>query len=431
MGWCPNASSFAIGVAQSFYPGDNYVDWISGDAYNWSPGRSGATWRSFKDSFAAFYAWGAPKAAPLMVGETGVMERDPAEKAAWIADMGNTLKVFYPEIKALVYFDAYSTANFGGWYDWRMDTSASAYEAFRALGQDPYFNGGGQTVVPLPDTVAPSPPQQLNALTTASRIDLTWASSTDDVAVTGYDVYRDGFLVATSPSTSYSDTAVAQGTTYVYTVQARDAAGNASASSTPLTVTIPAVGAPLFSEGFESGTMSAWTSSSSMVVGGADPHSGAWAAEASSSNSRAFAIKTLPTSLSDMYVSVWFKVTSQNSTMNLLRVVTASGANVATLFVSAGGDLMMRNDTRGTNIWSSSRVSKYVWHQIQVRFKVSGSSGLTEVWYDFQPVTALSTTQNLGTTSLARLIVGDNVNGRSYRVLFDDVAVSNAPSSNP
>jgi len=138
--WCPNASSFASGRAQLFYPGNAYVDWICADGYNWAPDRENASWTSFKDIFSSFYTWGEPKPRPLMVGETGVLENDPGDKADWITKMGRTLQRSYPAIKALVYMDAYTTANFGGWYDWRLDTSESSYQAFIDVANRRFFN---------------------------------------------------------------------------------------------------------------------------------------------------------------------------------------------------------------------------------------------------------------------------------------------------
>jgi glycosyl hydrolase family 26 len=141
--WCPNAFNFATGRSQQFYPGDDYVDWICADGYNWAPDLANASWNSFKDIFAAFYEWAEPKPQPLMIGETGVLENAAGDKAAWITRMGRTINRVYPDIKALVYFDAYATANFGGWYDFRIDTSTSSYEAFIALANKPFFNRRG------------------------------------------------------------------------------------------------------------------------------------------------------------------------------------------------------------------------------------------------------------------------------------------------
>ncbi len=57
----------------------------------------------------------------------------------------------------------------------------------------------------------------------------TWAASTDDVGVGGYDVYRGGTLLASLGNvTTYTDTSVLASTTYSYTVRARDTSGNPS-----------------------------------------------------------------------------------------------------------------------------------------------------------------------------------------------------------
>src|SRR5207249_10893481 len=82
------------------------------------------------------------------------------------------------------------------------------------------------------DTIAPSAPADLVATAAGgSVVNLMWSASTDNVGVTGYIVKRNGVLVATPTATSYSDTGLADAATYSYTVAARDAAGNISASS--------------------------------------------------------------------------------------------------------------------------------------------------------------------------------------------------------
>ncbi|TDP97775.1 GH12 family glycosyl hydrolase domain-containing protein [Labedaea rhizosphaerae] len=88
------------------------------------------------------------------------------------------------------------------------------------------------------DTTPPSVPANLAVTgTTSSSASLSWPASTDNVGVTGYDVYRNGTRVGSTPSTSYTDAGLAATTAYTYTVRARDAAGNVSASSAPVTAT--------------------------------------------------------------------------------------------------------------------------------------------------------------------------------------------------
>jgi len=84
----------------------------------------------------------------------------------------------------------------------------------------------------------PSTPTGLNAISAgASSINLSWNPSTDDVGVTGYIVRRGGIQVATPVGTSYADTGLASGTTYSYSVAARDAAGNNSSFSASASAT--------------------------------------------------------------------------------------------------------------------------------------------------------------------------------------------------
>ena len=86
------------------------------------------------------------------------------------------------------------------------------------------------------DTRAPSTPAGLAAgTTTASSVALTWSASTDNVGVTGYDVLRNGQVVATSATTSFNDTGLTADTSYTYGVRARDAAGNTSPVGTAIT----------------------------------------------------------------------------------------------------------------------------------------------------------------------------------------------------
>ncbi|WP_184758861.1 fibronectin type III domain-containing protein [Streptosporangium album] len=69
----------------------------------------------------------------------------------------------------------------------------------------------------------------------AGSVSLAWTASTDNVGVTGYDVYRDGYQVASVSGNTTS--AVVGGlmpaTGYRFTVRAKDARGNVSAPSAP------------------------------------------------------------------------------------------------------------------------------------------------------------------------------------------------------
>jgi chitodextrinase len=94
--------------------------------------------------------------------------------------------------------------------------------------------------VTIADTTPPSTPTGLSATAAGSTgANLSWSASTDNVAVTGYIVRRNGVQVATPATTSYADTGLSAVTTYSYTVAARDAAGNISPNSASVSVTTP------------------------------------------------------------------------------------------------------------------------------------------------------------------------------------------------
>ena len=97
-----------------------------------------------------------------------------------------------------------------------------------------------ETVLTLtpPDVTPPSNPTNLSsANTTQTTTDLSWTASTDNVGVTGYNVYEGANLLGTTVGTSYSVTGLTASTTYSFTVEAFDAANNVSGSSNVETVT--------------------------------------------------------------------------------------------------------------------------------------------------------------------------------------------------
>ncbi|WP_168122327.1 fibronectin type III domain-containing protein [Paenibacillus sp. HB172176] len=87
-----------------------------------------------------------------------------------------------------------------------------------------------------PDSTPPSAPTNLAVSAYDSdSVSLTWSPSTDDVGVTGYEVYRDGASAGTTATAAFTDTGLTASTSYLYRVRAVDAAGNRSAFSSALT----------------------------------------------------------------------------------------------------------------------------------------------------------------------------------------------------
>jgi hypothetical protein len=123
------------------------------------------------------------------------------------------------------------------------DTSYSYTVVARdaALNVSPASNTAAVTTpAVVPDNTAPTAPGSLTATApSATRVDLAWTASTDDVGVSDYQIFRDGVPIATSLTTSYSDLTVLANTSYSYTVVARDAALNTSPSSNTAVVMTP------------------------------------------------------------------------------------------------------------------------------------------------------------------------------------------------
>ncbi len=102
-------------------------------------------------------------------------------------------------------------------------------------------NGSVVTInstVTTPDTEAPSTPTNLTSLNlTSSSVSLDWNASTDNVAVSGYDVYQDNTKIETISSTVYNVTGLSPNTSYAFKIRAKDAAGNVSRFSNTKRVT--------------------------------------------------------------------------------------------------------------------------------------------------------------------------------------------------
>ncbi|UNK17475.1 glycosyl hydrolase family 18 protein [Paenibacillus sp. N3/727] len=82
------------------------------------------------------------------------------------------------------------------------------------------------------DTVAPTTPANVTVSgVTSSSVTLSWLASTDNVGVTGYDVYQGTSLAISVNGTTATITGLSASTTYSFKVVAKDAAGNLSPAS--------------------------------------------------------------------------------------------------------------------------------------------------------------------------------------------------------
>jgi chitodextrinase len=90
--------------------------------------------------------------------------------------------------------------------------------------------------VPTGDTTAPTTPTNLTAaVLSTTQIKLSWTPSTDNLAVRGYKIYKNGTLLYTYANTvtpNYTVSALIANTSYSFAVVAYDAANNTSSQAT-------------------------------------------------------------------------------------------------------------------------------------------------------------------------------------------------------
>ncbi|MFS0704888.1 glycosyl hydrolase [Cellulomonas sp. 179-A 9B4 NHS] len=110
-------------TAKGFYPGDDVVDRIGSDTYNWFGCRAGSTtgWRSLEQVTAGLRTFAANHGKPAVLAEWGSVE-DPAQpdrRAAWMREAFAYI-ASWPELEAVAYFDTVGTC------DWRLGDGAAA-----------------------------------------------------------------------------------------------------------------------------------------------------------------------------------------------------------------------------------------------------------------------------------------------------------------
>jgi hypothetical protein len=277
---------------------------------------------------------------------------------------------------------------------------------------------------------------QAHAYTTRLHWD---PSPSDDVA--GYNVYRGtgvltqnqcrnqciqiGTTDASRPNggLAFTDGSVAPSKTYTYAVRARDGSGNISGLSEPTTATTPA---PLFADDFERGAFApGWTEITRLAVqpDGEDGHVGDYDVRAVSTGANTNALKTFDAPVPDLYAQLQFKVLSQESPVTLLRLNGSSDTSLYRVSVTSKGRIRGRNEVAKESTRTHADVAPGSgWHRLTVHVHTD-PSGLdhVDVWLDGTSLSQLSQDYDLDTDAIGAAQIGDNVSGRSYDVVLDDV----------
>lgn len=122
--WCANNVDVdSHNDITAYYPGNDVVDWLSIDGYNWGSNYSFTRWKSFDETFSQSYVKMVTNfpGKPVMLAEVSSAEPhdipDPSwgqdgddsdalqSKKAWIADMMQRIQTSYPAIQSIVWFN--------------------------------------------------------------------------------------------------------------------------------------------------------------------------------------------------------------------------------------------------------------------------------------------------------------------------------------
>ncbi|CAL2069793.1 MULTISPECIES: glycoside hydrolase family 18 chitinase [Streptomyces] len=200
----PAATAQAAGVTASFTKSS---DWGTG---------FGGQWTIKNASTASVSSWTVEWDFPSGTSVT----------SAWDADVTNSGNHWTAKNKS---------------YNGTLAPGASVSFGFNGAGSgnpsNCTLNGSSCDGTTAPGDSAPSAPGTPTASgITDTSVKLSWSAATDDKGVKNYDVLRDGKVIATVTTTSYTDTGLTAGSDYSYSVQARDTADQTGPASAALAV---------------------------------------------------------------------------------------------------------------------------------------------------------------------------------------------------
>lgn len=144
--WIIGSSTFqphAPVPGTAFYPGDDYVDWVGGDGYNWAGCRPKAPSVSWQSIFQPFYSFAVAHHKPAIAAEFGLQYNpaDPSQQLSWFDNAVEQLQQ-WPDFKAISYFNSSAVC------DWIVDRNPTSTAAWHALGTNPYFADVTSRVTP-------------------------------------------------------------------------------------------------------------------------------------------------------------------------------------------------------------------------------------------------------------------------------------------
>ncbi|AOW20092.1 fibronectin type III domain-containing protein [Urechidicola croceus] len=178
------------------------------------------------------------EAPTAIIDLTSTNTDETSTDLSWSASTDNVAVTDYE-----VFQDAVSIGNTGGTTTFNIDnlTPGTSYD-YTVFAEDAAGNvslvSNTETVTTLADTEAPSTIVDLIASNTdETSTDLSWSASTDNVGVTGYEIFQDTGIIGTTSTTTFDVSGLSPNTSYDFTVFALDGSGNSSLVSNIVNIT--------------------------------------------------------------------------------------------------------------------------------------------------------------------------------------------------
>jgi hypothetical protein len=102
--WSPHV---AYEYWETYYPGNDYVDWVATGALNYGPIAQWSKWWTFQEIFGAKYPALSAFGKPIMVAEFGSLAVG-GDRAAWYGDALADLRRRFPAVGSIVFFNVKS-----------------------------------------------------------------------------------------------------------------------------------------------------------------------------------------------------------------------------------------------------------------------------------------------------------------------------------
>ena len=316
--------------------------------------------------------------------------------------------------------------------------------------------GTGSASSPSP-SITPAPPSAPGAPTGVQgtpgdgAVNLSWTApaSNGGSPITGYRITPRINGVAQTPTVT-GGTATTQyvggltnGTAYTFTVAAINAVGTGPDSSASASVT-PAAGQTsysnvVFSDGFESGSLSAWDGTGggngAVSVTAAGAHTGSFGARiANASGQSNLVVKTLAKPLTDSSISFWARIGSGGGFQTLAQARDQSGGVTMWSLLYDGahqGLYFYPYNSAGASTELSTGANSVpvnTWVQITVRYTGTATGG-AQVYINGQTNSAWGVSGNYSqTANLQRLQLWNDATDTTS---FDDVTVATLPPTVP